>query len=148
MGDVNSIFNLIHMIEKITNENVVRFTDEFSYPISISTIIVLGEIETSGPIKQIDLVESLGYSKSTITNIANKLVKFDLVERIYNKSDRRTVHLKITAKGTEALNEARSIGDKIYMDLFGILTKDELSSYIEIQKKLLDNISAKKKLSF
>lgn len=136
------------MIDQITNENIVRFTNEFSYPIGISTIIVLGEINNRGPIKQTDLAESLGYSKSTITNMTNKLVNLDLVQRTYDKRDRRSVYLIITDKGIEALKESYSLGYKIYNDLYHILTEDELSSYIEIQKKLLANISTNKRLSF
>ncbi|AWI14129.1 MarR family transcriptional regulator [Caldibacillus thermoamylovorans] len=136
------------MIEKITNENIVRFTDEFSYPIGISTIVVLNEIEARGPVKQIELSERLGYSKSTITNMADKLVKLDLVQRMNDLSDRRTVHLKITNKGKESLKEAKSIGDRIYTDLFSVLTEEELSQYIEIHRKLLANIEKNKRLSF
>lgn len=148
MDNSNNIFNLVHMIGQITNENIVRFTNEFSYPIGISTVIVLGEIQSRGPVKQTVLAESLGYSKSTITNIANKLVNLELIQRTYDKSDRRTVYLIITDKGTEALKESISLGDRIYNDLFSILTEDELSNYIDIQKKLLDHISDKKKLSY
>lgn len=148
MDSHNNIFDLTHMIQQITNENIVRFTNEFSYPIGISTIVVLAEIEARGPLKQIDLTETLGYSKSTITNMAEKLVKLDLIERTYDISDRRTVYLSITDKGTGALKEAESIGEKIHKELFSILSDEELSNYIEIQKKLLANISHNKKLSF
>lgn len=136
MENINNIFNLTHMIEQITNENIVRFTKEFSYPIGISTILILSEVKISGPIKQSDLAETLGYSKSTITNMANKLVKLELVERIYNEKDRRTVHLQITNKGIEALEKAKSIGDKIYTELYSILSKEELLQFIQIQKEI------------
>ncbi|MFC4799294.1 MarR family winged helix-turn-helix transcriptional regulator [Neobacillus sp. GCM10023253] len=148
MDSYNNIFNLTHMIQQITNENIVRFTNEFSYPIGISTIVVLAKIEARGPLKQIDLTEALGYSKSTITNMAEKLVKLDLIERTYDKGDRRTVYLRITNKGIEARKEAEAIGEKIHTELFSILSEEELTNYIEIQKKLLANISDNKKLSF
>jgi len=148
MEDHNNIFYLTHMIEQITNENIVRFSKEFVYPIGISTIIVLGEIAASGPIKQIDLADRLGYSKSSITNIANKLANLELIRRIYDSSDRRTVQLEITDKGYEALEESKTLGDKIYKELFSILSEEELLFYIEIQKKLLAQISNNKRLSF
>ncbi|MFS0560978.1 MarR family transcriptional regulator [Terribacillus sp. 179-K 1B1 HS] len=147
MSNTNNIFNLVHMIGQITNENIVRFTNEFSYPIGISTIIVLREINNRGPVKHTDLAESLGYSKSSITKIANKLVSLDLIQRTYDKSDKRAVYLIITDKGIAALKESIALGDKIYNELYNILTEDELSSYIEIQKKLLAKISASKRLS-
>ena len=147
MEKVNNIFTLIHMIQQVTNENIVRFTNEFSYPIGISTIVSLAEIRASGPVKQIDLSDKLGYSRSTITNMADKLVKLGLVERVYDEKDRRTIHLQITEQGKEALEEAKAIGDKIYSEQYSVLTEEELEQYIRIQKKLWKSMRLAKRLS-
>lgn len=147
MEKVNNIFTLIHMIQQVTNENIVRFTNEFSYPIGISTIVSLAEIRASGPVKQIDLSDKLGYSRSTITNMADKLVKLGLVERVYDEKDRRTIHLQITEQGKEALEEAKAIGDKIYSEQYSVLTEEELEQYIRIQKKLWKSMRHAKRLS-
>lgn len=147
MEKVNNIFTLIHMIQQVTNENIVRFTNEFSYPIGISTIVTLAEIHASGPVKQIDLSDKLGYSRSTITNMADKLVKLGLVERVYDEKDRRTIHLQITEQGKEALQEAKAIGDKIYSEQYSVLTEEELEQYIRIQKKLWKSMRHAKRLS-
>lgn len=147
MEKVNNIFTLIHMIQQVTNENIVRFTNEFSYPIGISTIVTLAEIHASGPVKQIDLSDKLGYSRSTITNMADKLVKLGLVERVYDEKDRRTIHLQITEQGKEALEEAKAIGDKIYSEQYSVLTEEELEQYIRIQKKLWKSMRLAKRLS-
>lgn len=147
MEKVNNIFTLIHMIQQVTNENIVRFTNEFSYPIGISTIVSLAEIRASGPVKQIDLSDKLGYSRSTITNMADKLVKLGLVERVYDEKDRRTIHLQITEQGKEALQEAKAIGDKIYSEQYSVLTEEELEQYIRIQKKLWKSMRHAKRLS-
>ncbi len=147
MEKVNNIFTLTHMIQQVTNENIVRFTNEFSYPIGISTIVTLAEIRASGPVKQINLSEKLGYSRSTITNTADKLVKFGLVERVYDEKDRRTVRLQITEQGKEALEEAKAIGDKIYSEQYSVLTDEELEQYIRLQKKLWKSMRHAKRLS-
>ena len=147
MEKVNNIFTLTHMIQQVTYENIVRFTNEFSYPIGISTIVTLAEIRASGPVKQINLSEKLGYSRSTITNTADKLVKFGLVERVYDEKDRRTVRLQITEQGKEALEEAKAIGDKIYSEQYSVLTDEELEQYIRLQKKLWKSMRHAKRLS-
>lgn len=147
MEKLNNIFTLTHMIQQVTNENIVRFTNEFSYPIGISTIVTLAEIRASGPVKQINLSEKLGYSRSTITNTADKLVKFGLVERVYDEKDRRTVRLQITEQGKEALEEAKAIGDKIYSEQYSVLTDEELEQYIRLQKKLWKSMRHAKRLS-
>ena len=80
--------------------------------------------------------------------MAEKLVKLELVNRMYDKNDRRAIYLEITPKGTEALKEARVLGDKIYKELYSILSEEELSAYIAIQEKLSSHISDNRKSSF
>ncbi|MEK4230364.1 MarR family winged helix-turn-helix transcriptional regulator [Solibacillus sp. FSL H8-0538] len=139
-----SIFQLIHMIEQVRNENIVRFTREFPYPVSISPILVLGELRAKGPRKQVDLAEVIGYTKGAMTNIATKLVDLGLAERLYDDNDRRTIHLQITPKGIEALKEAQKIGEKLYIELFEVFDDEELKQYINLQKKLIANMKNKK----
>lgn len=133
-----NIFQLIHMIEKMNNENIVRFTKKFPYPIGISPILVLLELKLKGEKKQVELAEVLGYTKGAMTSIANKLVATELVERVYDDNDRRTIHLRITDKGLEALKVANQVGNEIYFNLFSALSDEEIETYLNLQQKILD----------
>ncbi|HEY4624221.1 MAG TPA: MarR family transcriptional regulator [Solibacillus sp.] len=133
-----NIFQLIHMIEQMNNENIVQFTKKFQYPIGISPILVLLELRDHGQLKQVELADRLGYTKGAMTSIANKLVTNQLVERVFDESDRRTIRLSITEKGKQALNEANEIGKGIYLDLFSALTPEEVQMYLALQQKILN----------
>ncbi|MER1958499.1 MAG: MarR family transcriptional regulator [Solibacillus sp.] len=137
--DQQNIFQLIHTLEQVSNANIVRFTKKFPYPIGISPILVLQELKVNGPKKQIELAGMLGFTKGAMTSIANKLAANDLVVRIYDETDRRTIQLDITDEGRNALKKAAEIGEQIYLDLFSALTAEEIETYLALQKKLIQH---------
>lgn len=134
-----NIFHLINAVEQLNNGNIIRFTKKFSYPLGISPILVLAELKNKGPRKQIELAELVGLTKGALTNISTKLVNLSLVERLYEEEDRRTIRLKITDKGLTALEEAQSIGNEIYTELFASFSEAELQEYIRLQTKLMSS---------
>ncbi|ATP41474.1 MarR family transcriptional regulator [Solibacillus sp. R5-41] len=134
-----SIFQLIHTVEQMNNEYIIRFTKRYPYPIGVSPILVLAELRTKGPRKQVELAEVLGYTKGAMTSIANKLVSLDLAERMYDETDRRIIQLRITEKGNEAFLMAQKIGEEMYMELYKIFTPEEIATYLSLQQKLLSN---------
>ncbi|OZU87560.1 MarR family transcriptional regulator [Virgibacillus indicus] len=139
-----NIFKLIHAIEQMNNENIIRFTKAFHYPLGISPILVLAELRWQGAKKQVELAETLGYTKGAITNIATKLTNLGLAERLHDENDRRTGKLKITPAGEEALTDAQTIGQEIFMEHFEVLTEKEIQNYLTIQQKLIKGIQDRK----
>ncbi len=131
------------MIEQVNNANIIRFTKAFPYPLGISPILVLNELHLKGPQKQAVLAETIGYTKGAMTSIAEKLVKLELAERLYDPSDRRTIRLQITNEGEKALIKAQSIGQEVFMQLFETLNDEEIAQYLLIQEKLMQGIQGK-----
>lgn len=136
----DNLFDLIHSIELISNEHIVRFTSQFSYPVGISAILVLAELQSRGSLRASELADMLGYTKGAVTHISNKLVQHNLAERHYSKEDRRTVYLRITDQGVLALTEAQKLGQEIYFESFEELTEDELQEYLRIQRKMVEGM--------
>lgn len=91
-----NIFKLIHAIETVTNETVIKWTKSFQYNIGISPVLVLSELKAKGARKQTELANDLGYTPGAMTNIATKLVKLGFAERQYNENDRRHVLLNLS----------------------------------------------------
>ncbi|WP_419393102.1 MarR family winged helix-turn-helix transcriptional regulator [Cytobacillus praedii] len=139
-----NIFKLIQAIEQMNNDNIMRFTKAFPYPLGISPILVLSELRTKGPQKQVELAETVGYTKGAMTNIATKLVNLGLAERLYDENDRRIIQLKITAAGEQALTEAQKIGKDVFAQLFEVLSEEEIDQYLMIQEKLVRSIHDRK----
>ncbi|WP_053363414.1 MarR family transcriptional regulator [Bacillus sp. FJAT-27251] len=138
------LFKLIHMIDKINNENIIKFTKAFPYPLGISPILVLSDLKTNGVQKQVDLADKLGYTKGAMTNIAAKLLDLGLAEKVFDETDRRVIQLQITPSGEKALSEAQAIGRTLFMEHFEALNEEEINQYFKIQEKLLKHIKDRK----
>lgn len=122
----------------------MEFTKAFRHPLGISPILVLTELKSKGPQKQAELAETVGYTKGAMTSISDKLVKLEMAERLYDKNDRRTIQLKITDAGREALKEASAIGEGVFTKLFETLSEEEIQQYLLIQEKIVQGIQNRK----
>lgn len=142
--DTNNLFKLIHTVEAVTNESIILWNDAFPHNVGISPILVLGELERSGPQNQMKLAELLGFTGGAMTNIAGKLVKMGLAVRRSNDQDRRQVLLEITEEGTRVLKEAQTVGQQQHMELFEVLDADEIAQYLAINEKILNGLKAKR----
>ncbi|ETT88608.1 MarR family transcriptional regulator [Viridibacillus sp. FSL R5-0477] len=140
MRDTN-IFKLIHAVELVNNANIIRFSQMFPHNIGISPILALSELKINGPQKQTVLADKLGYTPGAMTNIATKLVKNGFAERQYNANDRRHVLLAITEMGSKVLIDAQSKGHDLALELFSVLSEEEVDQYLAIQNKLLKNVA-------
>ncbi len=138
-----SIYELINMVEQVNNASIIKFTEGLSQPIGISAVIVLSEVKKSGRCKPIDLAKKLGYSKSSITAISNKLMDAGYIARTEDQHDRRTVYFTITDKGNAILKEVEVLGQDYYKTIYSVLSEEELHQYIQIQRKLLNHIKNK-----
>ena len=135
-----SIYELINMVEQVNNTSIIQYTDSLSKSISISSIIVLSEIKKRKTCQPIELAKKLGYSKSSITAISNKLIRASYITSIADPHDRRKTYFTITTEGIDILKEAEILGQKYYETIYSVLTEEELSQYINIQRKLLYHI--------
>ncbi|MEK4628139.1 MAG: MarR family winged helix-turn-helix transcriptional regulator [Solibacillus sp.] len=142
--DKPKFYELINMVEQVNNASIIRYTEGFKQPIGISLIIVLSEIRKLGKCQPVELAKKLGYSKSSISTIINKLITASYIEQATDVHDRRKMYLHITECGMNILREAESLGQQYYESVYGILTEEELLQYINIQKKLLQQINSSK----
>ncbi|WP_285766924.1 MarR family transcriptional regulator [Peribacillus sp. SI8-4] len=134
------IFKLIHAVELFTNEAIIRWTKSFPYSIGISPILVLAEMKQNGAQKQSVMANKLGYTPASMTNISNRLIKQGFAKREYNESDRRNVLLAITEAGIEVLTEAQQKGKELRLELFKVLSEEEVKQYLALHEKLLKNL--------
>lgn len=133
------IFKLIHAAELFTNEAIIRWMKSFQHNIGISPVLVLSELRQKGQQKQTVLAKKLGYTPGAMTNIANRLIKLGLAERKYNENDRRNVFLAITDKGLDVLKEAQQKGQELRVEMFQVLSEEEIHQYLAIHQKLIKN---------
>lgn len=86
-----------------------------------------------------EIASFINKDKSTVTQLVNKLIRYDLIEKKYSESDKRMCYMMLSNKGRE--NEALFI--KIYNESEAennIITVEERESIENIVKKLINSI--------
>ncbi|CAN5559387.1 MarR family transcriptional regulator [soil metagenome] len=87
----------------------------------------------------LELARELGIDAGATTRMVDRLVAKGLVERVRSDSDRRVVHLGLTATGREVADLIPHVLASVQNDFLGGFTGDELVELKRLVKKMLDN---------
>jgi DNA-binding MarR family transcriptional regulator len=131
-----TIFELLHTMDKVTNNLIIQWNKMFNENLGISHILILSHLRSSGKSRPSDIAKSLGLTPPTLTHLAEKLVQKELVVRIVDESDRRIINLGITEKGIEMVNRAHQEGVVLRKNLFEKLSDEEKLQLLAIYEKL------------
>lgn len=131
-----TIFEIIHNMDKVTNNLIIQWNKIFNENLGVSHILVLGHLMENGKSRPSDIARTLGLTPPTLTHLSEKLVQKELAIRLEDKSDRRIVFLGITDKGKEVVKRANIEGQILRKNLFEKLTDEERQQLLKIYKKL------------
>ena len=104
---------------------------------SKAEIAALMLIRKNGDIIMSEVSEYIDAPMSTVTGIADRLVKSGYVSREHSKSDRRAVILVLTETGRIAADEMLETATEFIDKMFSCLSEDEKQSFISIVQKML-----------
>jgi DNA-binding MarR family transcriptional regulator len=93
---------------------------------------------TGGPLRQLDLVERLGLTKSTVSRLAANLVERGWAERHTVDDDGRGVTLTLTAAGRDAAARLREARTRRMQALLDAVPADRRREVIEVLELLED----------
>ncbi|WP_303969256.1 MarR family winged helix-turn-helix transcriptional regulator [Sporosarcina ureae] len=136
MNEEQTIFNLVHLMDQVTNKMLIRFQQESKLSLGISHILVLLELYNKGEQRPTDLAETLGFTPASLTHLSSKLIKSEFITLRNDEEDRRTKYWKITPMGLEILGEAKKCGMQVRSEFFSHLSEAERNSLIQIYTKL------------
>ncbi|KGK88192.1 MarR family transcriptional regulator [Clostridium sp. HMP27] len=88
-------------IGPIMAKKIIRVEMNSNETIPINQLMVLGTLHEYGSLSISEICKKLVISKPQMTIIVDKLAKSELVCRIYNNKDRRTININLTEKGNE-----------------------------------------------
>jgi DNA-binding MarR family transcriptional regulator len=125
-------FNALKVFKKKFN-----FQDDI-YHLTIGQIEILHFIKSKKQILMKDVSDFLGITPPSATSLINNLVLNDMLERSYDRSDRRIVLLSLTKKGSEIFEKAHKERMKIFEKIMSSLSPEEKSSLLNILKKIND----------
>lgn len=134
---VDGLFRqLLEKFNKIENKKYLyKDIDELTV-IEIDTIIVIGRDEMKS---MSAIAKKLGVSFGTPTVTIDRLIDKGYVQRIRDLGDRRQVFIKLSQKGLEVYESIVNLKTRLAEKVFGILTPDERSSFINVLARLNQN---------
>jgi MarR family transcriptional regulator, organic hydroperoxide resistance regulator len=90
-----------------------------------------------------DLAKLLDITSSAATQIVDGLVNKELLVRKSNPDDRRALELELSEKAKEHFESLKNKSLKTMESFFDVLDNDELSKYLELNKKIIGKILSK-----
>lgn len=90
-----------------------------------------------------DLGTSLNLSKSSATQLIERLVKGKFLKRIHDETDRRIVRLTITKSGKQEYETLKQKMLEKVTKIFSNLPEEDIKELIRIHKKLLTQLETK-----
>jgi DNA-binding MarR family transcriptional regulator len=102
------------------------------------TILLMMEA-LDDPIRTVDLARHLERSSNTMSATLYRMEKCGLIKQTRDLSDRRAVHLVITQRGSEKLQEATGICWALIQRLLSSLSCEEMSLLVLVLDKMRDN---------
>ena len=89
--------------------------------------------EADGPVTTGEIGQAMVKASQTITGLVDRLEEPGLVERVFDRSDRRKVWVRMTEKGAQKFAEAYPVANRLAEELSAVLTDQELQ---DLQAKL------------
>jgi DNA-binding MarR family transcriptional regulator len=122
------------LVKLVINDNGLDIT-----PHQIEIMRVLDVEKKALPIGEIG--EKLHIPKAQMTQLIDKLVDLDIVERVTAKSDRRALKVSFTDRGKSIMENHKKSIKSAFQDMMSHLTDEDLSSLSLSLRKLGDTIS-------
>jgi len=101
-------------------------------------------LEEEGPKSIGEIGDQLMIAKAQMTQLVEKLVEHDIVERRPVKGDRRKIEIAFTEKGKSFIKQHKKNVDKWFMDSMSDLSEKDLKALVDALAKVR-NILAKLK---
>lgn len=76
-----------------------------------------------------ELANCVQMSKQQVSKIVNRLVEYDFVKRIYDKTDRRIIKLQVTPKASEYIDHYLQNNANCFVSLLNRMSEEDLSDF-------------------
>lgn len=105
--------------------------------VSFLEIKVLKLIYFNHSYKIKDFLDALGIPNSTFSNVVNRLVKKELINRKIDNSDLRSFGLELTSEGKEAIEEHLDAETIVFEGILKRLDEDERNEFVRLMGKIV-----------
>ena len=114
--------------------------DFYKTKLTMPQVMILDLLHKEDELNMSDLARFLNVTTAAVTGLADRLVKSGYVRRYHDESDRRIVHIKLTAKGAGLVKEMHQKRRQAIIDMFGKITQGERDEYLRILNHIREHI--------
>ena len=113
----------------------------FKVKITMPQFIIMELLHKRGESSMTDLAGMLNVTTAAMTGIIDRLVRDGYVSRNRGTEDRRVVMAELTPKGCKVVSTMADDRKRLFADMFGKLSHEERESYLNILRRIKENIS-------
>lgn len=125
---LHQVYNLITKAEDAVYAKIGLTTQHYAVLLAMKFI--------KSPITPSVIAQWLDRNTNTITTLVDRMEKVNLVKRVRNLRDRRSVRLVMTKSGKEVLDRAMILNSQLVQDLLQGLSEEEMRSLSELLEKV------------
>ena len=131
-----SLLALLHRANQIATESFASTQEDSD--ITARQVQVLAAIEVNEGSSQTKIVEITGVDRSTLADIARRLLKNRLIERRRSKDDARAYVLKLSEAGRQALANGKPAVAAVEKNLLAALPAKDRSVLVDLLSKMVE----------
>jgi len=110
------------------------------YGLSFTAFSILYNLWIWGSMETRNLAKSAGVTVATVSSIANTLERKRLCRRIVDEKDRRLVHLSLTPKGKEIIEELYPKFNQEEKTIVKGISQEDLEKITKLLRKIIRNM--------
>ena len=97
-------------------------------------------LSAGGKLQMKELVDKVGRTKSTVSELVNKLEKFGLVKRCECNVDGRVCYVSLTEKGHDFEKELLSVSEELNQVLYEGISSEEKAQLEDLIERMRQNL--------
>ena len=140
---IEQLFNTMGQLRKVLESRAQMIKDEKTTTIMQYSALKFLKHNKYSTVSSLALY--LRLSKSSATQLVERLVKMTLVERVSDKNDRRIIHLTITPIGEKKIIELRKNFINKMGEVFSKIPEEDFKELTRIHTNLIEALQEKGK---
>lgn len=133
--DTHKIEEIFTNLQRIRHGSIHKHSKKSKHHLPFSQMRILFSLE-DGEMQNSKLAEELGVSPSASTQFIRPLEERGLVSRKSSVEDRRAIHLELTRKGKDCIDDLRKRRSAHMYQMLEVLSPEELDQLAAITSKL------------
>jgi len=95
----------------------------------------------------VELSRKTGLAKTTLTSMLDRMENANLLNRVFDKTDRRQIRITLTEKARNLKNEYDKVSHEMNEIYYAGFTDDEIVAFENSLQKILSNLNKKESLT-